>query len=273
MKIVNIINHGFIKFGFNLYKNLETINRHNDLILYCTDSYTFECVKKLGLNCEAKLFVSSGKVPVKKINYVKTHEVYDPCINEEYYYINFLKYEAFYQTLKEYGSAIMLDSDILVFGDFIHDTIELLKENDLVLSFENYPHEAASAKGSMVNGGYMGINLNEKTEIFFQDLFENMKEGCSVDMYYTTPAFRKNKDNLKWVVPHPSIMTLNHCGNRNTSKQILKKNLKAYHPTFYNVEQKIQQAKIVGRWFGGDMFEDVKIYHKTDRGDEHLKPL
>ena len=263
MKIVNIINHGFVKFGYNLYKNLETINRHKDLLLYCLDKKTLECVKKLDLQCEVKLYSFSELIKPKNIK-LDTNTIYDPCICDEYYYINFLKYDAFYQTLIEEGTAIYLDSDIAVLGDFIGDTLDLLKENELVFTFEKYPEASLTGKGPMFNGGYFGVNKTLNMDKFFIELI-NSFDKPDVDMFYTTPIFRKYQDVIKWAIPPIQTIILNHCGFRHTVDQVRKKNTKAYHPTFFNLREKIGQLQELERWYGGDLFQDVKLYVKQQR--------
>ena len=272
MKIVNIINHGFVKFGYNLYKNLETINKHKDLLLYCTDVKTFECVKKLNLLCEVKLYSFSDLLKIEEIN-LEPNTLYDPCVNHEYFYINFLKYDAFYQTLLKEGSALYVDSDIAVLGDFVNDTKKILCENELVFTFENYPQSSISGKGKMFNGGYFGANLTPLVKKFFSELIKSFNKDFNVDMYFTTPLFRKYEKELKWANPSEKTFLLNHCGFRHTVKMIQSKKTKAYHPTFYNIEQKVKQFKMLDRWYAGDILDNIEKYIKTPRGDEHLKPL
>jgi len=263
MKIVNIVNHGFVKFGYNLYKNLETINKHKELLLYCLGEETLECVKKLDLQCEVKLYSFSDIFKPKNIK-IETNTIYDPCICDEYFYINFLKYDAFYQTLKEEGTAIYLDSDIAVLGDFIEDTLELLQEYELVFTFENYPKASLTEGGPMFNGGYFGVNKTLNMEKFFIELI-NSFDKPGVDMYYTTPIFRKYQEEIKWKIPSEKTIILNHCGYRHNVKLIKEKNTKAYHPTFFNVQQKIRQFKELDRWFGGDLFQGIEKYVKQQR--------
>lgn len=275
MKICNLINHGYIDFGINLYKNLEKIKRHTDLILLCADEFTYKCVNSLNLKCEARLykplittFFNDIKLPV--------NELYDPCYGDYYHYLNYIKYDAFYQILKEFKSAIYLDSDIAILDDFITDVEEFLKEKDFCITFENYPpgHES---KGNMVNGGFFAVNLTPEVEDFYLETLEKVnnheKYGEYFDMWYTTSTFRDHKDKLNWMVLPESIFILNHCGFRRTVKQILNSGTKAYHPTFFSLTEKVKQLQMLNCWYIESMFKDKNYVRRKGYEDARPKEL
>ena len=269
MKLITFINHAYISLAHNLYLQLKKFNLHNDLIIYTSSDATYKDLLKLNLECDVKKYV-----PLLFKDYYQSDLCSDDLSkcgygNNSYSTFQFLKHDCLYQTLEKHKYVCLLDTDTLIFSNFIENLKNLMEEKykfgyctTSMFAFKYYLNMNIGldinspslyhwiGKHSMINTGFMGSYQSDQTLKIIREYCELFiphigKNSGNIDEQILTKYFSEKTLNICSVPDN--INTLSNCGYIYTPYEIKKLKCDTFHPTFVTSD-KVDFIKECGYW-------------------------
>lgn len=270
MKLITFVNYAYIPIVHNLYLQLKKINRHENLIVYCTDQETYVDLSNKLLNCEVILYKSLLFNDV--INENQSHlnnKLYGGCHTQSVSFTiyQFLKQDAFYQTLLKHDRVCLFDSDIIVFEDFFDELIYWMDNTRRFMygipsdfGFKYYlnvkidvnPNNKSYSwigKEQIINSGFIYARRCDSTLKHIEEyckLFRpHFGQKNNIEEHVLTEYFQYVNENTTSI--SDQINLVSNSGTIYTPQQVLKIKPMTFHPTF--THDKIQFTKECNQWF------------------------
>lgn len=272
MKFVTFINLAYTELCFNLYLQLREFNRHTDLIVVCTDIVTYKKICEYNLNCQIKIYkpvvfidhINTIQSHLENTEYVSTHNQ-----SQSYTMYQFLKHDAFYQALVEHDHVCLIDSDMIIFEDFVDELMFWVNntrkfrvfETPSCLAFKYYLQIKISintfdtlnlykwiGREQIINGGLIYANKCENVlnhiRTYCKLFVPHFGQLNNIDEVVVTEYFKNHNENTFAITDH--INLINNVGVNYTPDQVLKFRPMTFHPTFE--PNKVEFLKECGKW-------------------------
>lgn len=254
MKLITFVNYAYIPIVHNLYLQLKKINRHENLIVYCTDQETFLDLKKK-LDCEVILYKSLLYNDIIDQNSIYLNDKsHGGCHNQNISFTiyQFLKQDAFYQTLMKYDRVCLFDSDIIVFEDFFEELIYWMDNSDRFMhngpcdfGFKYYLNITIDVNSENKSYGWIGKEQIINSGLIYarrsNETLQHIENYCkllrvhfgaknNIEEHVISEYFKRIIGNTTAI--NDKINLVSNMGTIYTPQQVLKIKPMTFHPTF-----------------------------------------
>lgn len=271
MRLVTFINIAYVDMCHNLYCQLKRFNRHENLTIICSDQETHNELIRRNLECEIKTYT-----PLLFNKYIETitphliNKEYGSTINQSYTIYQFLKHDAFYQTLLFNDDVCLIDSDMIILDDFI-DELSFWINNDRRFHVSDEPTQFAfkyylqikicvnvndtinlyhwMGREQIINGGLMYARRCDTTlnhiKNYCDRFVPHFNQINNIDEMVVSDYFKTQMLNTYAITDY--INLINNVGVNYTPEQVLRIRPLTFHPTFEG--DKTQFIKDCNHWF------------------------
>lgn len=262
MKIVTFINGFYADIAHNLYLQLEKIDRHKDLIIYCDNYKTANALRFKKLLCKIVVYVPYlGHDSMILLRDKRATAGYG-SIN--YALLNFIKHDVVYQEIRktsvaDYSKYILyLDSDMIINADFIPDLVDIMEaqkqgySGPANIGIKYYLNDNKNpslhynnhiGRRMIANCGFMVFFNHETTMQIIVNYYKLMQsfnvnqDSWNVDEIVLTDYLDNHPVNV-CSIPD-SINMLSDCANIYRLNDIRGLHTKSFHLTFYSDKKSI----------------------------------
>lgn len=272
MKLITFINFAYIDICYNLYLQLKQFSRHTDLVVFCTDENTYNSMTSKNLECDIQLYkpVLFANISDKLKHHLDNTDLAATYKRSESYSVyQFLKHDVVYQTLLNNDRVCLIDSDLIIFEDFVDELIYWMDNDNkfyhtdpATFGFKYYLQIRTGVdplkkehlyqwigREKTINTGFMYVRRSDASFHHIQNysnlFLPHFDHLNNLDEHIMTEYFRNIIENT--VDIKDQINLLSDVGVNYTYEQVLRIKPKTYHPTFTG--DKIEFMKNCNQWF------------------------
>lgn len=275
VKLVTLINNAYVPITINFYKQILKVGIKEEFIIYCSDNITYKAMLATGIKCNIKLYdesmlygqhlLSGNNISHNNINNtLRTN-------SSRYAYLQMIKHHlVLHEMTKHMDMYLLVDTDMVLFDNFLEDLQSLIRLKDKHDPFENKPAiyglkyylnfnrnlktEGNSGIRFIINTGFMLFNSNQghcqkitKDYLDYLNLYKCTNKSANIDEFLLTNFFDNRQINVS-AIPD-SIHLLSNKSQVYQPNQMteLKHKTKSFHLTF--VQDKITFLKEANQWY------------------------
>lgn len=270
MKIITFINYAYIDLVHNLYLQLKQFNLHKDFIIYCTDYDTANTLTNQIVDRECEVLQYSPLLLKEVLTNYQQHlcnkqlSSTTTADSDSYAIYQFLKHDAFYQTLLKHDQICFIDADMIIRHNFVTTLQQYIQNNTSPTTFgfkyylnirqsinTEYPHKLYQwiGKEQLINTGFIYAKQSDKSlqhvQNYCQLFIPHFGARNNLDEMILTVYFRNVIENIVPIPDHVNLIS--NSGIVYTPQQVLELNPLTFHPTF--TADKISYIKQCNHWF------------------------
>lgn len=280
MKLVTFINESYVPIVRNFDLQLKKCNIKEEFVIYCTNKPTYDLLIDSKIDREIHL----SKIDLGTTSFSKPINKNIPLdvMTKQYSTINIVKHHLVYKELQENiydptrdwhngsGMFLLVDTDMILFDNFIPDLVSLIRERHKERPFQGKPANFAfkyylnfnrknngignTGARSIINTGFMVFNANQHSTIEITkeyinnlDTYVVTDKSANIDEFLITNFFDKNHQNIAHIPDHIHMVSCKSKIYQPDDIEWLKTKTKSFHLTF--TRDKIGFMKRAGHWY------------------------